>query len=161
MRDEMRDLLAEEPRKGYLRAKVFSVALVSLMTGLFLWTLVDYLLGSLGVSVIIAAGIAVALVWGVFLIIPPFLRRQRARLYENGFTPPYKPLVYFLTGREFLVPLEAVRNAEFYHDDEGSPNLRVDTIDGKTFLFTVGDSGREFFDALKDYFVKRAEYDQS
>lgn len=159
MGERVPGVLAEESSKGYLRAKVFSLAFATLMAAILGWSLYLYLIGVVEVPAVVAASVAFVLVWGGLLTIGPLLRRQRARLYENWFMPPYKPLAYFLTGREFRVPLDAVRNAEYYHDREGHPHFRVDTRDGRSFLLTPGDSGMDFFDALGNYFAERAVRD--
>lgn len=144
--------IAEESRQKYLRAKLIGATFVSLVTVLFGVAVVQYLTRPSGMPGLVAGGVAMVLVWGAFLAIPTLLRRQRARLYENEFYPPHKPVSHFLTGRDFSVARDAVREAEYYHDPGGHPHFRVVTEDGRTFLFTPADSGREFFERLGDYF---------
>ncbi len=142
-------LLAEEPRRGYLTLKLLSVAIAGLLSTVDGWFLYSYIKGQVNFDAAVGIILITLPLLVGLLAIGPFLRRQRARLYERAFAPPYKPLSYFLRGKGYLVPLETVTRTEYRH---GKTHLLVTTSDGRTSIFWAGSVGSDFYQKLPDYF---------
>lgn len=151
----MRDpqgLMAKEPLRGYLAMKIPSVTVVVLLFALDGWFIYISLQGQIAFDVALGVVLLTLPVLAGVFAIGPLIRRQRARLFATHFAPTYKPVAYFLRGRQYLVPLEAVETTEYQH---GKTQLRVVTHDGKSFSFWVGNVGSEFYARLSDYFEER------
>ncbi len=151
----MRDsegLVAEEPLKGYLAMKIPSVMVSVLILALDGWFFYISLQGQIAFEVTLGVLLVTLPVLVGLFAIGPLIRRQRARLYGTQFAPTYRPFSYFLRGRRYLVPLEAVETIEYQH---GKTQLLVTTRDGKSFSFWVGNVGGDFYTRLSDYFEER------
>ncbi len=151
----MRDsegLVAEEPLKGYLAMKIPSIMVSVLILALDGWFFYISLQGQIAFEVTLGVLLVTLPVLVGLFAIGPLIRRQRARLFRTHFAPTYKTVSYFLRGRPYLVPLEAVETTEYQH---GKTQLRVVTHDGKSFSFWVGNVGSDFYTRLSDYFEER------